>query len=59
MNLILKISPNIEISDARKIVDARNKLTHSYDEIENFQIWNIIIKHLPVLKNEITTLLGE
>ncbi len=57
MNLILKISPDIEISNSRKIVDARNKLTHGYDEIENLQIWNIIIKHLPVLEYEISKLL--
>ena len=33
MNSLLKKTPDIAISNARKIVDARNKLTHGYDEI--------------------------
>jgi len=57
MNSLLKRSPDIIISNARKIVDTRNKLTHGYDEIENVQIWNIIIKHLPLLKKEAEELL--
>jgi len=50
MNSLLKLNENIMVSHSRKIVDARNKLTHGYDDIENVQIWNIIIKHLPKLK---------
>ena len=59
MNSLLKIYPEIEISNARKIVDARNKLTHGYDEIENLQIWNILIKHLPILKKEVEKLMEQ
>ena len=59
MNSLLKIYPKIEISNARKIVDARNKLTHGYDEIENLQIWNILIKHLPILKIEVEKLIQQ
>lgn len=57
VNSILKINSEIQISNARKIVDARNRLTHGYDEIENVQVWSIIVKHLPILKNEIEILL--
>ena len=57
MNSLLKKNPDITISNSRKIVDTRNKLTHGYDEIENVQIWNIVIKHLPILKNEVENLL--
>ena len=59
MNSLLKKIPDIAISNARKVVDARNKLTHGYDEIENVQVWNIIIKHLPVLKQEAEELLNK
>ncbi len=58
LNQLLKKNPEIEISNARRIVDTRNKLTHGYDEIENVQVWSIIIKHLPVLKNEVNILLN-
>jgi uncharacterized protein with HEPN domain len=59
MNNLLKIAPNINITNARKVVDARNRLTHGYDEIENVQVWNIIIKYLPILKSEVKLLLNE
>lgn len=57
MNALLKLNPEIEISNARRIVNARNKLTHGYDEIDNTQIWNIIINHIPGLKTEVEQLL--
>jgi len=59
MNKVLDISPDIAISNSRRIVDARNKIIHGYDEIENVQIWGIIINHLPKLKEEVEVLLDE
>lgn len=59
MNQILRLSPNIQISAGRKIVDTRNLVVHSYDSIDNEIIWAIIIRHLPILKQEVTQLLGE
>lgn len=59
VNQLIKTFPTITISNARKIVDTRNKLTHGYDEIENVQVWSIIIKHLPVLKEEVIQLISK
>jgi len=59
MNKLLSIEPEIEISNSRRIVDARNKIIHGYDDIENAQIWNIIINHLPVLKREVANYLKQ
>ena len=59
MNRLLKIAPQIEISNARRIVDARNKIIHGYDEVENVQVWGIIINSLPVLKKEANEYLKE
>jgi uncharacterized protein with HEPN domain len=59
MSKILLINPEIEISNSRRIVDARNKIIHGYDEIENAQIWGIIINHLPTLKQEVEMFLEE
>lgn len=52
-----KIYPEIKITDARRMMDTRNKIVHSYDEIQPMQIWNIIINYLPLLKQEVQTLL--
>lgn len=57
MSRVLKIEPKIKISNSRKIVDARNKIIHGYDEISNDVIWGIVVNNLPVLKNEVESLL--
>jgi uncharacterized protein with HEPN domain len=57
VNQLLKSFPDISISNARRIVDTRNKLTHGYDDIENVQVWSIVIKHLPILKEEVERLI--
>ena len=59
VNLLLKYNPDIHISNARRIVDLRNRLTHGYDAVENVMIWNILVKYLPILKNEVEQLLNE
>jgi uncharacterized protein with HEPN domain len=57
MSRILKVEPEINISNSRKIVDARNKIIHGYDEISDDVIWGIIVNNLPVLKMEVEQLL--
>ena len=57
MSRILKQDSTISISNSRKIVDARNKIIHGYDEISDDVIWGIVINHLPLLKQEAKNLL--
>lgn len=59
MNRILKTDKNIAITNARKIVDARNYIIHGYDSLSADILWSMVINHLPKLKNEVTTLLGR
>jgi uncharacterized protein with HEPN domain len=59
MNKLLMLNLDLEITNSRRIVDARNKIIHGYDEIENAQIWGIIINHLPTLRKEIEKYLAE
>ncbi len=58
MNRALKLNPDIEISSARKIVNTRNLVIHSYDSLDKEILWGIVMKHLPVLVQEIKTLLN-
>ena len=58
-NRILKINPNIEISNSRKIVETRNRIIHGYDSVSDETIWGIVIRHLPLLKTEIQHLLTK
>ena len=57
VNRILKINSDIQITNARKIVDTRNWVSHSYDAISNDILWSIVVNHLPKLKEEISELL--
>lgn len=57
MNSILKINAELAITDARKIVNTRNRIIHGYDDIDNIEIWNIIVNNLPLLKIEVENLL--
>lgn len=53
MNKALKLDPDLSISFARRIVGTRNRLIHGYDDIDNIEVWNIVVNNLPVLKSEI------
>jgi len=58
INKLIKINQKIKISYSRQIVDLRNKIIHSYDNVNDIVIWKIIIKDIPVLKNEILNYLS-
>jgi len=59
INRVLQVDEFIEITDARKIVDLRNNIIHSYDTVSDEIIWSIVIKNIPNLKKEITRLIQE
>jgi uncharacterized protein with HEPN domain len=58
-NRILKYNETIELSNSRKIVDARNQIIHGYDSISDETVWGIVIRHIPLLKEEVQSLLLE
>jgi len=57
-NRILKRDSSVVISNARKIVDLRNRIIHGYDSVSDETIWGIVINHLPLLKSEIENMLA-
>ncbi|MDR2115963.1 MAG: DUF86 domain-containing protein [Planctomycetaceae bacterium] len=59
MNKIDKIMPDIFLSSKKQIIGMRNRVIHAYDKIDNEIIWGIIVRHLPILKEEIKKLLCE
>ena len=50
---ILNLDTAIQITNARKIVDTRNRISHGYDMVMDEHIWAIIINDLPKLKEEV------
>jgi uncharacterized protein with HEPN domain len=57
-NRILAKDPNISITNARKIVNLRNQVIHSYDSLSDENIWAIIINNLPELKKDVDKLIS-
>lgn len=59
VNRILKVDPSFKITNARRIVDTRNRISHGYDTISTDIIWAIAINDLKNLYIEINRLLDE
>lgn len=61
LNQAIKIEPNIanEIIDSRTIVDFRNFLIHAYTSVSNEVVWGVVESKLPILYQEIKTLLPQ
>lgn len=59
INRILNVNPEIKITQARKIVDTRNRIIHGYDTISEDIIWLIVSKDIKKLRKEIIKLLDE
>jgi uncharacterized protein with HEPN domain len=57
VNRILKADPTIEITNARRIVDTRNRIIHGYDTVSEDIIWSIVIRDLPTLELEVDNLM--
>jgi uncharacterized protein with HEPN domain len=48
-----KLFPDLQLSNARKIVGLRNRIIHVYDSVDPSIIWAIIKTHLGPLKEEV------
>lgn len=59
LNQALKINPDLPITNKLRIVGIRNRIIHAYDAVDSILLWEVIRKHLPVLKLEINKLLTE
>ncbi|MCF8426455.1 MAG: DUF86 domain-containing protein [Bacteroidia bacterium] len=59
VNRILKSNPDYPITNARRIVDTRNRISHGYDSVTEDIIWGIVVKEIPSLDKEISQLLNS
>lgn len=53
VNKFLKESETSELKNASQIISLRNRLIHSYDNVDDSIIWSIITRHLPLLEEEV------
>ncbi|KHE68298.1 toxin-antitoxin system, antitoxin component domain protein, partial [Capnocytophaga sp. oral taxon 329 str. F0087] len=54
-----KKDSEIQITQARQIVDVRNRIIHGYDTVSDEIIWAIVWQYIPVLQKEVSNLLEE
>jgi uncharacterized protein with HEPN domain len=56
---ILNVNPEVKLTNARKIVDTRNRIIHGYDSVSEDIIWAIVSNDLKKLRQEIIMLFDE
>ncbi|MCK9421494.1 MAG: DUF86 domain-containing protein [Bacteroidales bacterium] len=57
LNCIDKIDSEIEISSKRQIIGMRHRVIHGYDKIDDELVWGTIVRHLPILRSEVSRLI--
>jgi uncharacterized protein with HEPN domain len=53
VNKFMKESASNDLKNASQIISLRNRLIHSYDNVDDSIVWSIIIRHLRPLKEEV------
>lgn len=53
VNKFLKESTTNDLKNASQIISLRNRLIHSYDNVDDSIIWSIVTRHLRPLRDEI------
>jgi uncharacterized protein with HEPN domain len=59
VNRIIKANPKFPITNARKIIDTRNRIIHGYDSVSEDIIWAIVVRELGNLESEVDELLKK
>ncbi|RHA61100.1 DUF86 domain-containing protein [Bacteroides intestinalis] len=45
------------LPNAKAIINIRNRVIHGYDSVTTEFLWSLIMKHIPVLKNDVENIL--
>ncbi|MDQ6610616.1 MAG: DUF86 domain-containing protein [Bacteroidota bacterium] len=50
---------NLAITNQSKIFATRNKIAHEYDVVDPLQLYNIVVKNIPILIGELKTIIEK
>jgi uncharacterized protein with HEPN domain len=53
VNHLRRGEPDAKMSNTKQMVDFRNRLIHSYDNVNGAVVWAIVRNHLPDLKADV------
>ena len=59
VNKLKQEDSSYTLTYAKQMINFRNRLIHSYDNIDNSIVWVILNKHLPALKEEIEHFIND
>ncbi len=59
INRIRKADRSVEIPNARAVIDTRNRIIHSYDNVPPEFLWSLVVRHIPELKKDIERIITE
>ncbi|MFH1115292.1 MAG: HepT-like ribonuclease domain-containing protein [Pseudomonadota bacterium] len=61
LNRLSKVDPTVaaRITHLKRIISFRNVLIHGYDAIDDAVVWDVIEMHLPLLRQELKTLISD
>lgn len=59
INRIRKSDPSVIIPNARAIIDTRNRIIHSYDNVVPEFLWSLLTRYIPELKKDIERIIVE
>ena len=59
VNHLRRVEPEAKLPNTKLMVDFRNRLIHSYDNVNEAIVWAIIHNHLPALKADVAQKLAE
>ena len=59
INQMLKQNPDVSLTNAKAIVATRNRVIHGYDSVTPEFLWSLIVKHIPLLQQEVENLISE
>lgn len=54
---ILKVNENYPLNNAKQIISFRNRVIHAYDSVDDNLVWKIVIKDIPILRDDILKIL--
>jgi uncharacterized protein with HEPN domain len=57
MKRMLNLNPDLNFTDARKIVDTRNRIIHGYNTVSDEVLWTIVTSNLQTLKLQVEEIL--
>ncbi len=59
INRILKLEPAFPLSNAKAIINTRNRVIHGYDSVTTEFLWGLVVKHIPALKEDVLKILNN